>query len=107
VSIYKSRATPDHGVRRFFSTAFKAPVPPEGKAPSVLKAERTSVREHFDSPGNTALGCEVVPESNKTALKRQITPEGKAPGKLKAEHTSVCEHFDSPGNAALGCEMAL
>ena len=41
-------------------TVLKRQITPEVKAPSVLKAERTSVREHFDSPGNAALGCEVV-----------------------------------------------
>jgi hypothetical protein len=41
-------------------TALKRQITPEGKAPGKLKAERTSVREHFNALGNTAIGCEVV-----------------------------------------------
>ena len=41
-------------------TALKRQITPEGKAPSVLKAERTQVREHFNALGNTAPGCEMV-----------------------------------------------
>ena len=38
----------------------KRQITPEGKAPGELNAERTSVREHFNPPGNAALGCEMV-----------------------------------------------
>ena len=41
-------------------TAIKRQITPEGKAPSVLKAERTQVREHFNALGNTAIGREMV-----------------------------------------------
>jgi hypothetical protein len=41
-------------------TALKRQITPEGKAPGELKAERTSVREHFNPPGNAAPGCEMV-----------------------------------------------
>jgi hypothetical protein len=40
-------------------TAIKRQITPEGKAPGELNAERTSVREHFNPPGNAAPGCEI------------------------------------------------
>ncbi len=41
-------------------TVLKRQITPEGKTPSGLKAERTSVREHFNPLGNTAPGCEMA-----------------------------------------------
>ena len=41
-------------------TAIKRQITLEGQAPGELKAERTSVREHFNPPGNAAPGCEMV-----------------------------------------------
>jgi hypothetical protein len=41
-------------------TALKRQITHEGQAPSVLKAERTQVREHFNALGNTAIGRETV-----------------------------------------------
>ncbi len=41
-------------------TAIKRQIAPEGKAPGELNAERTSVREHFNPPGNAAPGCDLA-----------------------------------------------
>jgi hypothetical protein len=41
-------------------TALKRQITPENKTPGELKAERTSVREHFNPPGNATPGCETV-----------------------------------------------
>ena len=57
---FRIRARNQREERDMQKTALKRQITPEGKAPSVLKAERTQVREHFNALGNTAIGCEMV-----------------------------------------------
>jgi hypothetical protein len=57
---FRFRARNQREERDMQKTVLKRQITPEGKAPSVLKAERTSVREHFNALGNTAIGCEMV-----------------------------------------------